>query len=454
MMAGDAHQHATSRAATRASTDARNVPKPVQRPRVPIMVGGNGPNVTWRLAAKHADELNLDGMDPSEVAAALPTIRARCEEIGRDPASLAISVHMWWDHIKTDGQQRVDRLAGFRELGRQPRDGPGQDGDHRRRGDRALRRGREGGRGRGRLTRRERARQYVPPAPAVDPIPPAASYHPAMSAAFPISRRLFLVDLGRAGLAVAVLGVAGVRGPGRVRVPRGSSAASALASPSGSGAAASAAPSAASGEPPSGSGSGAAGGATAWHRVNLGFVSAYILVRGGEAAVVDTGVAGSDGAIGDALAAAGLGWADVGHVILTHQHQDHAGSAAAVLEAAPDATGYAGAEDIPAIAVPRALVPVADGDDVFGLRIVATPGHTKGHVAVLDPAGGILVAGDALGTTDGKPTPPNPGFSEDMDEAMASIAKLGSLAFETLLVGHGDPIEAGAAGLVKALAAG
>ena len=73
--------------------------------------------MTWRLAAKHADELNLDGMDPSDVAAALPTVRARCEEIGRDPATLAISVHMWWDHIKVTGQQRVDRLAGFRELG-------------------------------------------------------------------------------------------------------------------------------------------------------------------------------------------------------------------------------------------------------------------------------------------------------------------------------------------------
>ena len=99
--------------------------------------------------------------------------------------------------------------------------------------------------------------------------------------------------------------------------------------------------------------------------------------------------------------------------------------------------------------------PVADGDDVFGLRIVATPGHTKGHVAVLDPAGGILVAGDALGTTGGKPTPPNPGFTDDMDEAMASIAKLGSLAFETLLVGprRADRNRAPPA-LVKALAAG
>ena len=39
----------------------------VQQPRVPIMVGGNGPNVTWRLAARYADELNVDGMSPAEV---------------------------------------------------------------------------------------------------------------------------------------------------------------------------------------------------------------------------------------------------------------------------------------------------------------------------------------------------------------------------------------------------
>jgi alkanesulfonate monooxygenase SsuD/methylene tetrahydromethanopterin reductase-like flavin-dependent oxidoreductase (luciferase family) len=117
MMDGDKHRHASFEGRYSSVTDARNIPKPIQQPRVPIMVGGNGPNVTWRLAAKHADELNLDGMDPSEVAAALPTIRARCEEIGRDPATLAISVHMWWDHIKVTGQQRVDRLAGFGELG-------------------------------------------------------------------------------------------------------------------------------------------------------------------------------------------------------------------------------------------------------------------------------------------------------------------------------------------------
>ena len=81
------------------------------------MVGGNGPNVTWRLAAKYADELNLDGMSPSDVREALPVIRSRCEEIGRDPASLAISVHIWQEQFSRGGQERVDWLAGLAELG-------------------------------------------------------------------------------------------------------------------------------------------------------------------------------------------------------------------------------------------------------------------------------------------------------------------------------------------------
>ena len=40
-----------------------------------------------------------------------------------------------------------------------------------------------------------------------------------------------------------------------------------------------------------------------------------------------------------------------------------------------------------------------------------------------------------------------------MDEAKRSIVKLGGLTFETLLVGHGDPIERGAAALVAELGA-
>ncbi len=97
--------------------DAINVPKPVQRPRVPIMVGGNGPNVTWRLAARHAEELNVDGMSPAELGRALPVIRSRCEEIGRDPATLRVSAHLWREDLARPGTERQHLLSAYRDLG-------------------------------------------------------------------------------------------------------------------------------------------------------------------------------------------------------------------------------------------------------------------------------------------------------------------------------------------------
>jgi glyoxylase-like metal-dependent hydrolase (beta-lactamase superfamily II) len=182
-------------------------------------------------------------------------------------------------------------------------------------------------------------------------------------------------------------------------------------------------------------------------------VSAYVLVRAGEAAIVDTGTAGSAGQIGEALVAAGVDWPQVGHVILTHKHGDHAGSVAEIIEEAADAAVYAGQADIPNIDAPKPIIAVADGDTVFGLRVVATPGHTAGHIAVLDETGGILVAGDALGTSGGTLTGSNPSFTEDADAAKASVVKMGTLTFETLLVGHGEPILQGASAQVAALAA-
>jgi len=107
--------HATFQGAHARVVDAVNVPKPLQQPRVPIMVGGNGPEVTWRLAARFADELNLDGPSPGTVAEWLPIIRSRCEEIGRDPASLPVSVHIWWHEQASWSPQRASEDAGPRQ---------------------------------------------------------------------------------------------------------------------------------------------------------------------------------------------------------------------------------------------------------------------------------------------------------------------------------------------------
>ena len=190
-----------------------------------------------------------------------------------------------------------------------------------------------------------------------------------------------------------------------------------------------------------------------WHRVSLGVVSAYVLARQGEAAVVDTGLTGSAPDIEAALGEIGLGWDAVGHVILTHKHDDHAGSVTEVLELADAATGYAGADDIGSITAPRPLTPVGDGDRVFDLEIIATPGHTPGHVCVLDSTVGLLVAGDALSVQEGVVAGPNPSFTEDLDQAHESVRKLAGFQFGVLLVGHGDPIETNASQQVAEFAA-
>ncbi|HEY7589763.1 MAG TPA: TIGR03560 family F420-dependent LLM class oxidoreductase [Candidatus Limnocylindrales bacterium] len=95
---------------------AINLPKPIQRPRVPILVGGNGRERTWRLAARYADELNLDAMPPEELPEALSVIAARCEEIDRDPATLRVSVHVWWEQL-AKAPSRAALLAAYREAG-------------------------------------------------------------------------------------------------------------------------------------------------------------------------------------------------------------------------------------------------------------------------------------------------------------------------------------------------
>jgi F420-dependent oxidoreductase-like protein len=98
--------------------DAIHEPKGIQLPRLPIMVGGNGPKVTWRLAARFADELNLDALMPDEVARALPIIAERCKEIGRDPASLRVSVFVWGRPAETaPGRERRDRIREYESLG-------------------------------------------------------------------------------------------------------------------------------------------------------------------------------------------------------------------------------------------------------------------------------------------------------------------------------------------------
>ncbi len=199
---------------------------------------------------------------------------------------------------------------------------------------------------------------------------------------------------------------------------------------------------------------GSASGTGAWERVNMGFVSAYVLVRSGEVVIVDTGPSGDEQALIDTLDALGVGWGDVSDVILTHRHPDHVGNIGSIVDLAPQALLSTGAGDVDAIGADLGLRGLADGDTVSGLAVIGTPGHTDGHISLLDGDRGVLLAGDALNGADGGVSGPNPEFTPDLVMANASVQRLAGFDYETILFGHGEPVTADGASLVGELATG
>jgi F420-dependent oxidoreductase-like protein len=73
-------------------TDSPGLPKPAQRPRPPVLLGGAGQRRTPRLAARFADEFNVPFHTLRDSAAAFTRVREACEAAGRYPASMTYSV--------------------------------------------------------------------------------------------------------------------------------------------------------------------------------------------------------------------------------------------------------------------------------------------------------------------------------------------------------------------------
>lgn len=210
-------------------------------------------------------------------------------------------------------------------------------------------------------------------------------------------------------------------------------------------------------------------------RVDLGMVNAYLVAGDGEMVLVDAGPPGAEARILEALDRLGLPPHAIQTVVVTHHHADHAGGLAAVL-AATGAQAWMLPADAAEVRVGNAFRPyrpasgflnwalerivirpsperfdpapvaheVADGDRLAaGLRVVATPGHTAGHLALLWPEhGGVLLAGDAGSNL------PVLGYSvvyEDLDRGRETLRHLGDLAFDAAVFGHGAPLVGDAA---------
>lgn len=75
-------------------TDARNEPKPVQRPHPPICIGGNGERRTLRTAARFAQHWNFLGGPPADFTRKREILYQHCEDLDRDPAEILLSTHV------------------------------------------------------------------------------------------------------------------------------------------------------------------------------------------------------------------------------------------------------------------------------------------------------------------------------------------------------------------------
>ena len=169
------------------------------------------------------------------------------------------------------------------------------------------------------------------------------------------------------------------------------------------------------------------------YRLLLGRYQAYLWRDEQSVTLIDTGEAGSGPGIVDALQQIGLGGSDLDRVVLTHFHDDHAGSAA---EVASWGTGQvvAHAADAPVLRgeavgpppnftdferelharVAAGLPPapparvdreVRDGDVLDfggGARVISTPGHTDGSIALHLPEHGVLITGDIAAEYEGE----------------------------------------------------
>lgn len=72
-----------------------------------------------------------------------------------------------------------------------------------------------------------------------------------------------------------------------------------------------------------------------------------------------------------------------------------------------------------------------------GIRVVATPGHTPGHISLYLPAEKTMVTGDAVVIEDGKLNLANPSYTLHMDDAVRSVRRLLDYDIRQLICYHG-----------------
>jgi glyoxylase-like metal-dependent hydrolase (beta-lactamase superfamily II) len=210
----------------------------------------------------------------------------------------------------------------------------------------------------------------------------------------------------------------------------------------------------------------------------FGLVNCYMVLESDGITLVDTGIAGSGDDILEASRSMG---AQINRILLTHGHGDHIGSLDDLAMKLGKVEVAISARDARLLNKDLSLDPsepqtkikgstpgaktkpthfVKDGELYGSLRVIATPGHTPGHMAFLDERDGTLIAGDALATVsevrvagDAPWIFPLPNFATwHKPTAYASAKRLTDLPIVRFAAGHGQVRNGGPASLQKALA--
>lgn len=213
-------------------------------------------------------------------------------------------------------------------------------------------------------------------------------------------------------------------------------------------------------------------------------VNCYLVADQDGLTLIDTGLALDKNKILNHIADLGRPLPDLRRIVVTHADGDHVGSLAA-LKARSGARVYASAIEAQAIAAGKLSRPlklqgwqaalfallrpvmsrmlqaepatvdeiVEDGQSlpVLGsLLVVATPGHTPGHISLFAPAAGILFCGDSLVSEGGRLRGSRGMNTWDQVKADESVRRQAALGARVVCPGHGSVVT-DAAGKLPAL---